>query len=42
MTVLTDLLPVSIIMSERKLTGVYNFVNPGAISHNQILSLYKK
>lgn len=42
MTVLTDLLPISLIMSQRKLTGIYNFTNPGAISHNQILALYKK
>ncbi len=42
MTVLTDLLPVSLIMSERGLTGIYNFCNPGAISHNEVLALYKK
>jgi dTDP-4-dehydrorhamnose reductase len=41
MTVLTDLLPVSLAMAERKLTGIYNFCNPGAISHNEILELYK-
>jgi dTDP-4-dehydrorhamnose reductase len=42
MTVLTDLLPIAINMAERKLTGTYNFVNPGTISHNEILDLYKK
>jgi len=42
MTVLTDLLPVSLVMAERKLTGIYNFCNPGAISHNEVLDLYKK
>lgn len=42
MTVLTDLLPVSLIMAERGLTGIYNFCNPGAISHNQVLDLYRK
>jgi 3,5-epimerase/4-reductase len=42
MTVLTEMLPVSLIMSERGLTGVYNFCNPGAISHNECLALYKK
>lgn len=42
MTVLTELLPVSVTMTERKLKGVHNFTNPGAISHNQILDLYKK
>jgi len=42
MTVLTDLLPISLVMAERKLTGIYNFCNPGAISHNEILDLYKE
>lgn len=42
MTVLYDLLPVAINMTMRNLTGVYNFVNPGTISHNQILDLYIK
>jgi hypothetical protein len=42
MTVLTDLLPVSLVMAERKLTGIYNFCNPGAISHNEVLDLYTK
>jgi len=42
MTVLTDLLPVSVAMAERKLVGIYNFCNPGAISHNEILDLYKQ
>ena len=42
MTVLTDLLPISLIMAERKLTGIYNFCNPGPVSHNEILDLYKQ
>jgi dTDP-4-dehydrorhamnose reductase len=42
MTVLTEFLPISLIMSERRLTGIYNFCNPGAISHNQVLDLYKE
>jgi len=42
MTVLYDLLPVSIDMTEKELRGVINFVNPGVISHNQILDLYKQ
>jgi hypothetical protein len=42
MTVLEEMLPVSLIMSERGLTGVFNFCNPGAISHNECLELYKK
>ena len=42
MTVLTELLPVSLAMAERKLSGIYNFCNPGAISHNEVLDLYKE
>jgi len=42
MTVLHDLLPVSIDMTEKGLQGIYNFTNPGVISHNEILDLYKK
>ncbi|EFN59883.1 hypothetical protein CHLNCDRAFT_132889 [Chlorella variabilis] len=42
MTVLPELLPLSIEMARRKLTGIMNFTNPGAISHNEILALYKE
>jgi len=42
MTVLHDLLPVSIDMTEKELKGIINFTNPGVISHNEILDLYKK
>merc|ERR1712224_819459 len=42
MTVLHDLLPASLALSKRKLSGIYNFCNPGAISHNESLELYKK
>ncbi|RKO91246.1 RHM1/ROL1 [Blyttiomyces helicus] len=41
-SILHDLLPASIIMAENRVTGVYNFTNPGAISHNEVLTLYKK
>jgi len=41
-SVLDDLLPIAIKMAERNLTGNYNFTNPGTISHNEILALYKK
>ncbi|KNC52227.1 NRS/ER protein [Thecamonas trahens ATCC 50062] len=40
MTILHDLLPVSIDMIEKGLAGVFNFTNPGAISHNEVLDLY--
>lgn len=42
MSVLYDLLPLVPEMSSRQLTGIYNFVNPGVISHNEILDLYKE
>ncbi|KAF3177471.1 hypothetical protein TWF106_002501 [Orbilia oligospora] len=41
-TLLTDMLPVSIVLAENNETGVYNFTNPGAISHNEVLDLFAK
>lgn len=41
MTVLNELVPLAIEGAIRKLTGVYNFTNPGVISHNEVLQLYK-
>lgn len=40
-TILTDLLPASLLMAEHNDTGVYNFTNPGAISHNEILAMFR-
>jgi len=42
MTVLSDLLPVSISLMRRGKAGVFNFTNPGVVSHNQVLDLYKQ
>lgn len=42
MSILSDLLPVSIAMTVKRITGTYNFVNPGTLSHNEILELYKQ
>ncbi len=42
MSILSDLLPLIPEMAERNLRGNYNFVNPGVISHNEILELYKR
>lgn len=41
-TVLDELLPLVPEMALRGRTGVYNFVNPGVISHNELLDLYKE
>ena len=41
MTVLPELLPYSIEMSLKNVTGIVNFTNPGAISHNEVLALYR-
>lgn len=42
MTVLPELLPYSIEMAKRGLTGIMNYTNPGAISHNEIMALYRE
>jgi len=42
MTVLHDMLPLIPEMGRRRLVGNYNFINPGTISHNEILQLYKE
>jgi 3,5-epimerase/4-reductase len=42
MTILYEMLPASLAMADRGLTGVYNFTNPGVISHNEVLDLFKK
>jgi dTDP-4-dehydrorhamnose reductase len=42
MTILTEMLPLSLAMAKKGLKGVYNFTNPGVISHNQVLDLYTK
>ena len=41
-TILNDLLPAALLLASHSETGVFNFTNPGAISHNEVLSLYKK
>ncbi len=42
MTVLPELLPIMIDMAENKTTGTVNLTNPGIISHNDILEMYKE
>lgn len=41
-TVLDDLLPHLPVLMERKTVGTLNFTNPGVISHNEILAMYKE
>ncbi|KAE8675684.1 Bifunctional dTDP-4-dehydrorhamnose 3,5-epimerase/dTDP-4-dehydrorhamnose reductase [Hibiscus syriacus] len=41
MTILDELLPISIEMGTRNLTGIWNFTNPGVVSHNEILEMYR-
>lgn len=42
MTVLPELLPLMIDMAEKKTTGTINLTNPGLITHNEILTMYKE
>lgn len=42
MSVLYDLIPLMLAMGNANYTGLYNFTNPGVISHNQVLDLYKE
>jgi dTDP-4-dehydrorhamnose reductase len=42
MTVLNELLPIMIEMALNKKVGTVNLTNPGLISHNEILTIYKE
>ena len=42
MTVLNELIPIMIDMSCKKVTGTVNLTNPGLVSHNEILEMYKE
>jgi len=41
MTVLDELIPLSIDMMVNNERGTFNFTNPGTISHNEILEMYR-
>ncbi|KAN0033879.1 hypothetical protein ACTFIV_000356 [Dictyostelium citrinum] len=41
-TVLNDLCPIILDMTIKKYKGFYNLVNPGVITHNEVLDLYIK
>ncbi len=42
MTVLPEMLPIAIDMTKKEMKGIFNFTNPGTISHNEILEMYQK
>ena len=42
MTVLNELIPIMIDMATKNITGTVNLTNPGLISHNEILEMYKE
>jgi 3,5-epimerase/4-reductase len=42
MTVLPELLPIMVDMINNKVTGTINLCNPGLITHNEILEMYKQ
>lgn len=41
MTVLPELIPIMLDMARNKDTGTINLTNPGVISHNEILTMYR-
>jgi len=42
MSVLDELIPIMIKLIKDNVTGPLNFTNPGLISHNEILEMYKE
>jgi 3,5-epimerase/4-reductase len=42
MTVLPELLPIMLDMAKNNITGTINLTNPGLITHNEILEMYKE
>ena len=42
MTVLEECLPAALQMAEAKIRGTVNLTNPGVISHNEILTMYRE
>lgn len=41
LTVLPELLPLSLDLASRNAVGSLNLTNPGTLSHNQVLALYR-
>ena len=42
MTVLDDMIPIMVSLCQKKFIGTINLTNPGVISHNEILEMYKE
>ena len=42
MTVLDDMIPVMVDLARQGKTGTYNLTNPGVMTHNEILELYRQ
>ncbi|KVI01753.1 NAD(P)-binding domain-containing protein [Cynara cardunculus var. scolymus] len=42
MSILDELLTISIEMARRNLKGIWNFTNVGVVSHNEVLEMYKQ
>lgn len=40
-TVLPELLPLSVKLAIHNVTGPMNFTNPGSVSHNELMELYR-
>ena len=40
MTILPEMIPLSVKLAVRGRTGVYNFTNPGTISHNEYVPFH--
>ncbi len=41
LSILDDLIPIAVDMTLQKIKGNFNFVNPGVLSHTEVLQLYK-
>lgn len=41
MTVLDEFLPYTLVLMQHRYAGTLNFVNPGVISHNEMLQIYR-
>ena len=42
MTVLNDMIPIMVKLAQNHICGPVNLTNPGLISHNEILEMYKE